>query len=113
MSFLANCSPLIFLWLIIGFFYLLFLVLSNRKLIKNKLIRRISKKIIKHRFRLHVLHDVFWVTFIYTLFFALYQIKVVSFSTAKDIVNFFFAMVVLIVYVGVAGYILKLGNKYK
>ena len=113
MSFLANSSPFIFLWLIVLFFYLTFFILSRRKLIKNKTVRHFAKKIMKHRFKIHILHDVFWITFIYAFFFALYQVRNVSFNSSKDMINFFFAMIVLIVYLAVTIYITRLGNKYK
>jgi hypothetical protein len=113
MSFFANCSPLVCLWVIIITLYLIFLVLSNKKIIKNKSLRHLAKKIIKHRFKLHIIHDVFWITFIYAVFFSLYQLKVVNFNSAKDIINFFFALTVFIIYTGFTVYILKLGNKYK
>lgn len=113
MSFVANSSPFIFLWLIILVLYMIFFILSRRKLIKNKTIRHFAKKVMKHRFKLHILHDIFWITFIYAFYFALYQMRMVSFSSSKDMINFFFAMVVLIGYLVMTIYITRLGNKYK
>ncbi len=112
-SFLGNSSQLIILWLILAVLFLLFRLISNKKYVKNKFVRKLAKSFFKNRVKYSLVHDVFWITFLYSVFFAMYQIKVAIFSSVADVFNFIFAMVVLIVYTGFAIYMIKLGNKYK
>ena len=75
MSFFANFSPLIFIWVLVGIIYLVFTILSNKKLIKNKHVRKFAKRVKKYRLRYDIIHDAFWITYIYVMFFAAYQFK--------------------------------------
>ena len=52
-------------------------------------------------------------TFLYAVFFAMYQFKNVSFGGPVLIANFVFAILVLIIYSLFTFYILKLGKQYK
>ena len=113
MSFFANFSPLIFIWGIVGFVYLIFAVLSSKKLIKNKTLRKFAKKIKKYRLRYDIIHDAFWITYIYVMFFAAFQIKYIQFSSPVLIGNFIFAIAVFITYLVFTFYLMKLGNKHK
>ena len=112
-SFLANSSPIIFLWTITFILYILTTLLSNRKILQNKTIRKAAKKIKKYRLRYQLLHDIFWITSIYGLFFAMYQFRVMNFNSTMDGVNVLFAMSILVVYSGFIFYVIRLGFKYR
>lgn len=75
MSFFANFSPLIFIWAIVGTIYVVFKILTNKKLIKNKHLRKFAKRVKKYRLRFDIIHDAFWITYIYAMFFSAYQFK--------------------------------------
>jgi hypothetical protein len=113
MSFLANSSPLIFVWGIVGFIYLLFTILSSKKVKNNKTIRRFAKRARKYRLRFGIVNDAFWITFIYAMFFAIYQIKNANFNSSMMVGNFFFAYVVFVLYILFVLYIIKLANRFK
>lgn len=113
MSFFANFSPLVFIWGIVGAIYLMFTILSNKKLIKNKHIRKFAKRVRKYRLRFDIIHDAFWITYIYVMFFAAYQFKSAQFSSSIMIGNFFFASAIFVLYVVFTFYMIKLGNEYK
>lgn len=113
MSFLANCHPLIFVWVIVGILFLLFTILSSKKIMKNKDIRKFAKRVKKYRMRFSLINDAFWITFIYAMFFAIYQLKKPTLGSSLNIGNFFFAMVVLVLYLIFTVYMIRLGSQFK
>jgi len=113
MSFLANSSPLIFTWIIILVVYAIVSVLSSKKMISNKHIRKIAKKIRKYRLKYSIIHDAFWFTYIYAMFFAMYQFRVAKFGNSTDVINLLFALIVFAIYFGFMCYMIYLGKKYK
>ena len=113
MSFLANCSPLIFVWAIVGFTYLIFTILSSKFIKGHKTIRKFAKKVRKYRLKFGIINDAFWITFIYGMFFAIYQFKKAEFGSPVLVGNFFFACVVFVLYMVFTVYLVKLANQYK
>lgn len=79
MSMFGNLSQLIFIWGIVGFLYLAFTIVSSRRIMKNKFLRRFGKKVRKHRLRFTIINDVFWITYIYSMFIGGYQLRTASF----------------------------------
>jgi hypothetical protein len=113
MSFLANASPFIFVWGIVGFIYLLFTILSSKKIKSNKTVRRFAKRARKYRLRFGILNDAFWITYIYAVFFAIYQFKNASFGSGLMVGNFFFSCIVFVLYLIFTVYMVKLASQYK
>lgn len=113
MSFLANSSPLIFIWILILLTYAIFSILSSKKLISNKHVRKIAKRIRKYRLKYHIIHDGFWFTYIYAMFFCIYQFRVAKIENSTDIINLLFSAAIFIVYFGFMCYMIYLGKKYK
>lgn len=113
LSFLANCSPLIFVWLIVGLIYLLFTILSSKKIKVSKTVRKFSKRAIKYRLRYGIINDAFWITYIYAMFFAMYQFKNASFGSSILVGNFFFACIVTVLYLLFTLYMVKLAGRFK
>ena len=113
MSFLANSSPLIFIWAIVGFIYLLFTILSSKKVKNSKTIRQFAKRVRKYRLRFGIINDAFWITFMYAIFFAMYHFKNAKFDTSMLVGNFFFACVVFVLYIIFAIYMVKIASQFK
>jgi hypothetical protein len=112
-SFLSNSSPFIFIFAFVVTVYLIFWVLSLKKMVKNKNVRHFAKTIRKYRLKYHILHDAFWFTFLYAFFMAIYQFKQFSFNSTLDIINFIFAALITFVYFSFTVYIIYLGYKYR
>ena len=112
LSLLAN-SPLIVLFAFIMAAYLLLAVLSSKRFVSNKVIRRLFKSIRKTRMKYGIIHDAFWVTFLYAVFFSLLQFKLGSFSTTNGILNMLLSIVIFILFSAFTVYLLFLGHKYR
>lgn len=113
MSFLANSAPLIFVWLIAGFIYLLFTILSNKRISINKAIRKFAKRTKKYRLRYGIINDAFWITYIFAMYFAMYQFKEASFESSILVGNFFFACVVFLLYLVFTVFIVRIASQNK
>lgn len=93
--------------------YVLFSILSSKKLGINKAVRQTAKKIKKHRIRYSLLNDGIWFTYLYAMFMAMLQFKQASTATIWDTINIVLACIVFVLLVGYTGGIFYLGNKYK
>jgi Trk-type K+ transport system membrane component len=113
MSFLANSSPLIFVWILILLTYAIFSILSSKKLISNKYVRKVAKKIRKYRLKYHIIHDAFWFTYMYAMYFAIYQFRVGKLDNSTNIINLLFAVAIFVIYFSFMCYMIYLGNKFK
>jgi hypothetical protein len=60
LSFFSS-SPLILVFLFVGRVYTVISCLSSKRFISNKVIRKVLKKIRKHRMCYMLIHDAFWV----------------------------------------------------
>jgi uncharacterized membrane protein len=113
MSFLGNSSPLIFIWILILLTYAIFSILSSKKMISNKHVRKIAKRIRKYRLKYHIIYDAFWFTYIYAMFFCIYQFRVGKTKDSTDIANLLFAVAIFSIYFCFMCYMIYLGNKHK
>lgn len=112
-SFLYNVSPFI---VIIGFavvVYLLFMILSSKKILSNKTIRQGAKKIKKYRLKYGIINDAIWFVYLYAIFMAMLQFGQVSVKTTWDIINIVFAAIVFVLLLVYTVFMIYLGNKYK
>ena len=78
-SFLAN-SPVVLVFSFVALVYLVTSFLSSKKFITNKSVRKLFKKIRKYRMRYGIIHDAFWVCYLYAVFISLLQFKMGNFS---------------------------------
>lgn len=103
-----NCSPFI---VVVGFAlaaYILFLILSSKKLISTKALRQGAKKIKKYRLKYGIFNDAFWFVYSYAIFMAMLQFTQASLQTTWDTINIVasaLVFVVLNVYVVYISYI--------
>ena len=111
-SFLAN-SPVILVFLFVGVIYLIVSFLSSKKFITNKSLRKLFKKIRKYRMRYSIIHDAFWVCYLYAVFISLLQFKMGDFSSTNAILNMMLSILVLTVFVAFTGLVIYLGVKYR
>lgn len=112
-SFLYNSSPFI---LLIGFsivIYLLFLILSSKKLISNKSIRHTAKKIKKYRLKFGLFNDIIWFVYIYAMFMSVLQFTQASVQDTWNTINIVFATLVFVFLMIYTVFLIYLGNKYK
>lgn len=93
-------------YLIVGF-------LSSKRFIKNKSIRKVFKAIRKSRMKYSIIHDAFWVCYLYAMFFSMLQFKVGSFSGTDNLLNMLLAIFTFIIFFAFTLYIFKLGYKYR
>jgi len=112
LSFMAN-SPLILIFIFIGAAYLLVSFLSSKKFINNKAIRKTFKKIRKHRMRYNIIHDAFWVCYLYAVFISTLQFKMGDFSSTNSIMNMILAIITFVVFLTFTGIMIYLGIKYR
>lgn len=108
-----NVSPFIVIIGFAVFVYLLFMVLSSKKIVSNKVVRQAAKKIKKYRLKYGIINDAIWFVYIYALFMAMMQFGQVSTSSTWDIINIVFAAIVFILLLVYTVFMIYLGNKYK
>jgi len=72
-SLLGNCHPLVFFIIIFGAIYLIFWMLSSRKINKFANFRKKVRQIFQFRMKYSFLYEIFYYTEYYVLFFAVYQ----------------------------------------
>ena len=111
-SFLSNC-PIILIFAFIIFAYLLVKALSSKKIMSNKGVRRTFKHIRKYRMRYGIIHDAFWISYLYALFISLLQFKVGGFGSALAIINMLLAIVTFGILTAFTAFIIYLGYKYR
>jgi hypothetical protein len=110
-SFLGN-SPLILLLIVAVSVYLVVAMLSSKRLISNKYVRKLFKRIRKYRVKYGLLLDVCWAVYPYAIFISLLQFKMGSMSTTTGMLNIAFSALTFIVLNSVAGYTFYLAYKY-
>lgn len=111
-SFLSN-SPVILIFLLIVLAYLLVGFLSSKKFITNKAVRKLFKKIRKYRMRYGVVHDAFWVCYLYAVFISMLQFKMGDFSSTNAILNMMLAISTFILFFAFTIIMFYLGLKYR
>jgi hypothetical protein len=112
LSFLSN-SPCILVFAFVIGGYLLVGFLSSKRFIKNKTVRKIFKSIRKNRMKYSIIHDAFWVCYIYAIYIAMLQFKMGSFNGTTNILNMVLAILTLIVFFAFTFFVFKMGYKYR
>lgn len=111
-TFLGNCQPLIFFLAIFGGTYLIFMFLSS-SYNKIRCIRTRTKSVFRNRMKFSFLHEIFYYTEYYVLFFALYQFTGSNSDLDASTGNLAFAAIALIAYSIWIVIITYLASKYK
>ena len=111
-TFLGNFHPFIFFFIIFGSTYLIFMLLSAQ-CCKIKSIRSRTKKIFRGRMRYSFLHEIFYYTAFYTLFFIFYQFTGANSNLDNSAANLAVAVIVLICFVVWLVAITYVGSKYR
>lgn len=93
--------------------YLIFSILASKGCVSNKGVRHTAKKVKKYRLRYMIFNDAIWLTYLYAMFFALYQFTQASFERNWDIFNIVFAGIVALFFLIYTIFIIYIGNKYK
>lgn len=112
-SFLFNCSPFIVVLAFAVVVYTVFKILSNRKILANKTVRHLAKKIRKYRLKYSLLNDAVWFIYLYAMFMAMLQFGQASVKTSYDTANIVIAVFVFIFLLAYTVGIVYLGNKFK
>lgn len=111
-TFLGNFQPFVFFLAIFGFTYILFACLSA-SFNRFKWLRTRARKIFRARMRFSFLHEIFYYTEYYVLFFAFYQFTGANSNLGSSAANLAAAVIVLIAYVVWLVVITYLGTKYR
>ena len=111
-SFLAN-SPVVLVFSFVALVYLVTSFLSSKKFITNKSVRKLFKKIRKYRMRYGIIHDAFWVCYLYAVFISLLQFKMGDFSSTNGILNMMLAIITFIIFAVFTVLVVYLGVKYR
>ena len=111
-SFLAN-SPVVLVFSFVALVYLVTSFLSSKKFITNKSVRKLFKKIRKYRMRYGIIHDAFWVCYLYAVFISLLQFKMGNFSSTNGILNMMLAIITFIIFAVFTVLVVYLGVKYR
>jgi hypothetical protein len=109
---LGNIQPLVFFLAIFGGTYLLCWLLSQR-FNKFKWLRKKAKHIFYNRMRFSFVHEIFYYTGFYVLFFTLYQFTGANSYINASAANLAVAVMVLLAYVVWLIWITYLGTKYR
>jgi hypothetical protein len=112
LSYLSN-SPCILVFAFVIGAYLLVGLLSSKRFIKNKMIRKIFKSIRKNRMKYSIIHDAFWICYIYAVYISMLQFKMGSFNGTSNILNMVLAILTLITFLAFTYFVFKLGYKYR
>ena len=110
-SFLGNCQPFVFFLLIFGSTYLIFMILTT--FCKVKSIHSRAKKIFKGRMRFSFLHEIFYYTAFYTLFFIFYQFTGANSSMEASGANLAAAVIILLCFVVWLVLVTYIASKYR
>jgi len=111
-SYLAN-SPMIVLFIIVLTMYLIVKLLSSKRLMSNKHVRRIFKRIRKYRMKYGIINDAFWVTYLYALFISMLQFKIGNFDSNLAILNMILAIASFFAMIAYTVFIIYVGYKYR
>jgi hypothetical protein len=111
-SYLSN-SPFLILIAFVAVLYLLVSMLSSKRFINNKALRKTFKKIRKYRFRYNIIHDVFWACYLYAMFISMLQFKMGNFNSPNDILNMMLAIITFLVFGCFTVLMVYLGVKYR
>ena len=111
-SFLAN-SPVILIFAFVAFVYLLTSFLSSKRFISNKTVRKLFKKVRKYRMRYGIIHDAFWICYLYAVFISLLQFKMGNFSSTNGILNMMLAIITFLLFFVFTVIVVYLGVKYR
>lgn len=112
-TFLGNCQPFVFFLALFGGTYLLFWLLSNRRLNPFKCFRQKVKAVFKSRMRYSFLHEIFYYTEFYVFFFAVYQFTGANSTMEGATTNLAAAIIVFICYLVWIITITYLGVRYR
>jgi hypothetical protein len=93
--------------------YAIFSILSSKKILSNKKVRQVAKKIKKYRLKYGILNDAIWFVYLYAVFMAMLQFSQASTKSTWDIINIVFASIVFVLLLGYTFFMIYLGNKYK
>lgn len=111
-SFLSNCPLIVFMAIIISI-YLLVSILSSKKLISNKHVRKLFKRIRKHRVKYGLILDACWIVYPYAIVISLLQFKMGTFGTTMQTLNIALSALTFIILNGVVLYLLFVAYKYR
>ena len=89
------------------------MILSSKKIVSNRHVRRFFKKIRKYRLKFGLIHDAFWLTFPYAVFISMLQFKIGKFSDTFNIVNILLSIITLTIFLIFTVYVIYLGYKYR
>lgn len=112
LSYLSN-SPILIIFAFVITTFLAVLALSSKKLIKNKVVRKLFKKIRKYRVKYGLIHDAFWVTYLYAMFISMLQFKMGSFATTMGIVNMMLSIITFLLMLIFTIFMFYIGYKYR
>jgi len=112
-TFMRNCSAYVLLFAIMLFLLALFKFLSSRVTNRSKTFRKLCEVVYKDRVRFSFLNDTFWITFLYTVFFAMFQFKYTTTSNVWQIINLVFCSLTLALFASYMIFMLYLGFKYR
>lgn len=111
-SFLGNSPIIVFLLIIIGI-YLLVAILSSKRFVSNKHIRKLFKRVRKYRVRYGLIHDALWIVYPYAVFISLLQFKMGGVGSSSAMLNIALASITFIGLNGFAFYVLRLAYRYR
>lgn len=111
-TFIGNCQPFVFFLAIFGGSYLIIWALSSR-INKCNWLRRKAKVIFKNRMRFSFLHEIFYYTEYYVVFFALYQFTGANSNLDASSTNLAAAVIVFLLYMVWLVWLTYLGAKYR
>lgn len=112
-TFLRNCSAYIVVFVIAILLFVLFKMLSSRVVNRSKGCRKVCHAIYDDRIRISIINDAFWITYLYTCFFAMFQFKYTETSSPWQIVNIVFCSLTLLLYICYTMFMLYLGFSYR
>jgi hypothetical protein len=112
-TFLRQSSAYIILFAVSLLFLALFKLLSNKTVNRSKCFRKFCEEVYRERIRFALLNDTFWITFLYTVFFAMFQFKSTDTTASWMVGNLVFAALTICVYLGYTIFTLYIGFKYR
>jgi hypothetical protein len=112
-TFLRNCSAFLILFIIMLVVLALFKFISSKVINRSKNCRKLFEGIYRARIRYAFVNDIFWITYLYTVFFAMFQFKYTTTNNVWQIINIVLVALTLVLFVGYTGFMLYLGFKYR
>jgi hypothetical protein len=111
-SFLSN-SPIIVVVIAVAVIYLIVAILSSKRLISNKHIRKLCKRIRKYRVKYGLVYDACWAVYPYAVFISLLQFKMGGFGSTMLTLNIALSALTFVILNVVVAYLLYLAYKYR